>query len=48
MLENGKEMSQERKEYIKNTIMSVLFELYEDQTGEKYTWEQISPKDKTA
>lgn len=48
MLENGKEMSPERKEYIKNTIMSVLIELYEDQVGAKYDWKKIEPKDKTA
>lgn len=42
MPEEYKDMTPERKDYIKNTIMSVLFELYEDQTGVKYTWKEIS------
>lgn len=47
MLENGKEMAPERAEYIKNTILRVLFELYEDQTGKRYTWIKVE-EDKTA
>lgn len=44
----GEEMTPERREYIENTIMSILFELYEDQTGAKYTWEWTDKDDKTA
>lgn len=42
------ELTPERREYIENTIMSILFELYEDQTGVKYTWEWANKEDKTA
>lgn len=48
MQEDISKMSKERKEYISNYIMSVLMELYEDQTGAKYNWEKIEPEDKTA
>lgn len=46
MPEELKTMTQERKEKIKNAIMDVLFELYEDQTGMKFDWTEIT--DKTA
>lgn len=44
------EMSPERVEEIENTIMKTLFDLYEDQTGKKYTFEldHKEPRDKTA
>lgn len=47
-MEDGRGLSKEREEYIKNTIMSVLFELYEDQTETEYLWEEISTTDETA
>lgn len=45
---NEEKMTPERREYIENTIMSILFELYEDQTGTEYTWEWTDKDDKTA
>lgn len=48
MPENKEEMTEERKEFLENYIMQVLFELYEDQTGAKYTWEKVGTKEKTA
>lgn len=42
MPDEYKDMTSERKKYIEETIMSVLFELYEDQTGVEYNWKKIS------
>lgn len=47
-MESRESMSDERKAYIEEQIMSVLIELYEDQHGAKYTWERVETKDKTA
>ncbi len=48
MPEEAKTMSPERKNYIKDTIMSVLFELYEDQTGMKFNWTEVTKEEETA
>lgn len=45
MPEDVKNMTQERKDYIKDTIMSVLFELYEDQTGMKFEWTEVKDEE---
>lgn len=45
MPEEVNNMTQERKDYIKNTIMSVLFELYEDQTGMKFEWTEVTEEE---
>ncbi len=39
MNEKREEMTPERIEEIENAIMQTLFDLYEDQTGQKYTFE---------
>lgn len=47
-MENMEEMTEERREFLENYIISVLFELLEDQTGAKYHWEKLGPEEKTA